>query len=150
MKALVDAFARDLESDKVLTRDNGLSAFVTDDGFPFHGSPPAPGAVFLVGQLLPDRFQILVRLVQASAGLVDGPEKGNVVDSDVYFALVFLEELLDEDNFRPKGLMCRVIHRRIYLAHKVIPRRVACDWNEMLAFLPEQKMEISGDEGDEQ
>lgn len=37
MEALVDAFARDLETDKVLTRDNGLLAFAAvDDRFPFH------------------------------------------------------------------------------------------------------------------
>ena len=43
MEALVDAFARDLETDKVLTRDNGLSAFAAvDDRFPFHGFTSRP------------------------------------------------------------------------------------------------------------
>jgi len=151
MEALVDALAWDLESDKVFTRDNGLAAFgAVDDRFPLHSSPPRICLVFLVRQLVPNRLEVLVSLLQASAGLVDGPEDGNVVDSDVHFGLMFPEELLDEENLRPKSLVCRVIQRWIYLAYKVIPCGVACDWNEMLAFLPVQKIEIGGDESNEQ
>lgn len=82
--------------------------------------------------------------------MVNGFENSNVVDADVYFGLMLPEELLDEDNLRPKSFVCRVIHGRIYLVHKVIPRRVAGSWNEWLAFLPVQKIEIRGDEGNEQ
>lgn len=151
MEALVDAFAWNLESDKVFTRDNGLPAFgAVDDCFPLHSSPPPICLVFLVGQLVPNRFEVLVSLLQASAGLVDGPEDGKVVDFDAHFGLMFPEELLDKENLCPKSLVCRVIQRWIYLAGKVIPRSVACDWNEMVAFLPVQKIEIGGDESNEQ
>jgi hypothetical protein len=151
VEALIDVFARNLESDKVLTLDNGLPAFgAVDSGFPFHGSSPALCFVFLVGQLLLNRFQVLISLLQASADLVDGFENGNVVDADVHFALMLPEELLDEDDFCPKSLVCRVINRWIYLVYKVIPRGVACDWDQMLAFLAVQKIEIGRDEGDKQ
>jgi hypothetical protein len=40
MEALVDAFAWNLESDKVLALENGLSAFATDYCFLFHGHLP--------------------------------------------------------------------------------------------------------------
>lgn len=57
MEALIDAFAWNLESRKVLTLDYGLSAFeAVDDCFPLHPSLPAIWFVFLVGQLLPNRF----------------------------------------------------------------------------------------------
>lgn|SRR6516162_10320272 len=151
MEALVDALARSLKSDTVLTRDNGLSAFgAVDACFPLHASPPTVCLVFLVGQLVPNRFQVPISLLQACTDLVDGFENGNVVDADAHFGLVFPEELLNKDDFCPQSLVCRVIHRRIYLAYKVIPRGVACDWNEMLAFLPVQKIEVGGDESNEQ
>lgn len=151
MEALVDALARNLESDKVLTRDDGLSAFgAVDDCFPLHASPSTICLVFLAGQLVSNRLQVLVSLLQAGAELVNGFENSNVVDADVHFGLLLPEELLDEDNLRPKSFVCRVIHGRIYLVHKVIPRRVAGNWNEWLAFLPVQKIEIRGDEGNEQ
>ena len=35
----------------------------------------------------------------------------------------------------PKGLACRAIHRRIYLAYKVIPGGIVYDWNDLLTFL---------------
>ena len=40
MEALVEAFAWNLESDKVLALENGLSAFATDHCFLFHGHLP--------------------------------------------------------------------------------------------------------------
>lgn len=150
MEALIDLLAWSLESDKALTLDNGLPALATDDCFPFHRSPPAPCFVFLVGQFDSNRLEVLVRLLQASAGLVDGSENGDVVDRDVPFPLVLPDKLLDEGDFCPKSLVCQVIHRWIYLVYKVIPRGVACGRNEMLAFLAVQKIEIGGDDGNEQ
>jgi hypothetical protein len=151
MEAPVDALARNLESDKVLTRDDRLPAFgAVDDGFRLHASPPTICLVFLVGQLVPYRLQVSVSLLQADAGLVDRFENGNIVDVDVHFGLMFPQELLDKDNFCPECFVRRVIHRRVYLAYKIIPRGVACDWNGMLAFLPVQKIEIGGAEGNEQ
>lgn len=95
MEALIDLLAWSLESDKALTLDNGLPALATDDCFPFHGPPPAPCFVFLVGQFDSNRLEVLVRLLQASAGLVDGSENGDVVDRDVPFPLVLPEKLLE-------------------------------------------------------
>jgi hypothetical protein len=151
MEAPVDACAWNLESDKVFTRHNGLLAFgAVHDCFPLHSSPPSICLVFLAGQLVPNCFEVLVSLLQASAGLVDGPEDGNVVDSDAHFGLMFPEELLNKENLCPKSLVCRVIHRWIHLVYKVIPSGVACDCNEMLAFLSVQKIEIGGDESNEE
>ena len=43
MEALVDSFAWNFESDKILTLNNGLLAFAAvDDRFPFHGFTSRP------------------------------------------------------------------------------------------------------------
>lgn len=111
MEALVGAFAWNLESDKVLTLDNGVSALrAVDNAFPFHGSSPVPWFVFLVGQLVSNRLQVPVSLLQAGANLVDGFENGDVVDLYVHFRPVLVEELLDEDNLCSKSLARRVVH----------------------------------------
>jgi len=99
MKALLDASAWNLESGKVLARENRLPTMAeTDDCFAFHGVTSRPRLVFFVGQLVPDRFQVLVGLLQAGARLVDGSEDGNVVDSDADFRLMFPQEFLNEDD----------------------------------------------------
>jgi hypothetical protein len=151
MKELVGFFAWDLEANKPFTRDNGLSAFAAmDDCFRFHGSPPELCLDFLVGQLVLDRFQVFVGFLQAGAGLVDGSEDGDVVDSDAHFELMFLEEPLDQVKLFSKSLVWRVIRRRIDLLYEVIPSDVAHDWNGIPAFLPVQKTEIGRNERDEQ
>jgi hypothetical protein len=140
VKELVGFVARNLEADKVFTRDNGLSALAAmDDCFSFHGSPPTLCLVFLEGQLVPDRFQVLVGLLQAGPSLVDSSENGNVVDSDAHFGLMFPKELLDQAKLFSKSLAWRVIRRRIDLVYEVIPRNIAHDWNGIPAFLPVKK-----------
>jgi hypothetical protein len=114
------------------------------------GSPPAPRLVFFVGQLVLDRFQVLVGLLQAGAGLVDGPEDGNVVDSDADFELMFPEEFLNEDDLFSQSLLWRVVGHRIHLPYEVVPGGVANDRNALLAFLPEQEIDIGSDECDKQ
>jgi hypothetical protein len=151
MKELVDFFAWDLEANKPFTRDNGLSAFAAmDDCFWFHGSPPDLCLDLFVGQLVLDRFQVFVGFLQAGAGLVDGSEDGNVVDSDAHFELMFREELLDQDKLFSKSLVWRIIRRRIDLVYEVIPRDVAHDWNGIPVSLPAQEIDIGRDERDEQ
>jgi len=112
-------------------------------------SPPVPRLVFFVGQLVPDRFQVLVGLLQAGARLVDGSEDGNVVDSDADFRLMFPQEFLNEDDLFSPSLLWRVVGQGIHLPYEVVPGGVANDGNAMLPFLPVQKTEIGGDEGNE-
>ena len=108
MEALVNAFAWNLESGKVLTRENGLAA-----------------------------------------RRVNGSEDGNVVDSDADFGLMFPQEFLNEDDLFSPSLLWRVVGHGIHLPYKVVPGDVANDGNAMLAFLPVQKREIGGGEGNE-
>ncbi len=112
-------------------------------------SPPVPRLVFFVGRLVPDRFQVLVGLLQAGARLVDGSEDGNVVDSDADFGLMFPQKFLNEDDLFSPSLLWRVVGQGIHLPYEVVPGGVANDGNAMLPFLPVQKTEIGGDEGNE-
>ena len=113
-------------------------------------SPPELCLLSLVGQLVPDCFQVFVGFLQAGAGLVDGFEDGNVVDSDARFPLMFSEELLNADNLLSQSFLCRLIHFGIDLVYEVVPRDVAHDGNDMPAFLPVQKIETTCDDRDEQ
>ena len=150
MKALVDASAWSLESGKVLARENRLPTMAaTDDCFAFHGVTSRPPLGILVGQLVPDRFQVLVGLLQAGARLVDGSEDGNVVNSDADFGLMFPQEFLNEDGLFSPSLLWRVIGQGIHLPYEVVQGGVANDANAMRPFLPVQKTEIGGGEGNE-
>src|SRR5260370_7579209 len=84
------------------------------------GSPPVPRLVFFVGQLVPDRFQVLVGLLQAGARLVDGSEDGNVVDSDADFGLMFPQKFLNENDLFSPSLLCRVFAPRILLPYPYV------------------------------
>src|SRR6267378_4278299 len=121
-----------------------------EDGFPPHGLPPALCFLFLVGQLIPDRFQVLIGFLQAGADLVDGPKDGNVIVCYALFSRMFAEELLNEENLFEQGLLRRIVRHVFDLSYEVVPRDVAHDRNDMPAFLPIQKIEITHDERDKQ
>ena len=97
MEKLVRFLPWYLEVREALSRDNWLSACAAiDDCFSLHASPPTTCLVFLVRQLVPDRFQVPVGLLQSDAGLVDGFEDNKVVDSNAHFVLVFSKKPLNK------------------------------------------------------
>jgi len=94
VEKLIGFLPRHFATNKVFTRDDRLSAFEADGCLAFHGSPLAPCLVFLVGQLFPNRFQVLISLLQSDADLFDGFENSNVVNADVHFGLMFRQKSL--------------------------------------------------------
>src|SRR5260221_65603 len=136
---------------EMLRRDNAPMALTAvEDDFPHHGLPPAPCFLFRVGQLLPDRFQVLVGFLQAGTDLVDGSKDGNVIVCYALLGRMFAEELLNDENLFEQGLLRRVIQNAFDLSYEVVPRDVAHDRNDMPAFLPVQKIETTRDDRDKQ
>src|SRR5713101_212119 len=110
-----------------------------------HLSPSDLCLLFLVGQFLLDRFQVLISFLQAGANLIDGSEDGNVIVCDAHLGRVFAEELLNDENLFEQGFLRRIIRHISDLVCKVVPRDVAGDGNDMSAFLPIQKIETASD-----
>src|SRR5258708_13682164 len=119
-----------------------------NDGLPPRGLPPALCFLFPVGQLLPDRLQVLIGFLQAVTDLVDGSKDGNVIVCYALFGRMFAEELLNDENLFEQGLLWRIIRHEFDLSYEVVPRDVAHDRNDMPAFLPVQKIEITHGERD--
>ncbi len=115
-----------------------------------HLSPSDLCLLFLVGQFLLDRFQVLISFLQAGANLIDGSEDGNVIVCDAHLARVFAEELLNDENFFEQGFLRRIVRQVFDLGYEIIPSDVAHDGNAVAAFLPVQKIETTRDERDKQ
>jgi len=114
------------------------------------GLPPALCLLFVVGQLILDRFQVLIGFLQARPDLVDGPEDGNVIVCYAHFGLVFTEELLNDESLFEQGFLRRIIRHVLDLGYEIVPCDVAHDGNDMPAFLPVQKIETTRDQCDKQ
>src|SRR5258706_12376689 len=103
-------------------RDSAPMALTgVEDGLPPHGLPPALCFLFLVGQLLPDRFQVLIGFLQAGTDLVDGSKDGNVIVCYALFGRMFAEELLNDENLFEQGLLRRAIRHGFELGDEVLP-----------------------------
>src|SRR5258708_29246401 len=90
-----------------------------------HGLPPALCLLFLVRQLLPDRFQVLIGFLQAGTDLVDGSKDANVIVCYLLFSRMFVDGVLIADNLFEPGLLLRIIRYPFDLSYDVVPLDVA-------------------------
>src|SRR5258707_5061593 len=106
---------------EMFRRDNAPMALTgVEDGLPPHGLPPALCFLFLVGQLLPDRFQVIIGFLQAGTDLVDGSKDGNDIVCYALFGRMLAEEILTEENIFDTRLYRRIFLHGFYLIYKCV------------------------------
>src|SRR5882672_1363493 len=131
------------------SRDNGLLTFAADEDCPeFQRSPPKLCLLFLVGQLVSQRFQIPIGFLKTSACLLNGLEHFEVVDTDSHLGLVRFEKLLDNEQFFVERILGRVVWQELDLDYEVIPSDVAHDVNDRGILFAIRSANIGADQGD--